>query len=88
MAGRNRLLDEGAIVAPSPGRHKASGSVFQYFADPDGFTVEFTLGMEEFPETGPRQPRQLDKSYRTTDIWNGPKPTNLPNLGAIEPAAW
>ncbi len=86
MIGRNRLLEAGAIVAPAPGRHKASGSIFQYFADPDGFTVEFTVGMEEFPETSPRRPRNLDKRYSTTDIWNGPKPVNLPNFGAIEPA--
>lgn len=84
MVGRNRLLEQDVIVAPTPGRHKASGSVFQYFSDPDGFTTEYTLGMEEFPEEGAREPRKLDKNYRTTDIWNGPKPVNLPNLGTIE----
>ena len=62
----------------------ASGSVFQYFADPDGFTVEYTSGMEEFPETAARQPRMLDKSYNTTDIWDGEKPLNLPNQGRVE----
>lgn len=85
MYGRNRLAKAGVVVAPTPGRHMASGSIFQYFADPDGFTIEYTLGMEEFPETGPRQPRMLDKSYRTTDIWDGIPPTNLPAFGAFAP---
>ena len=62
----------------------ASGSVFQYFADPDGFTVEYTSGMEEFPEIAARQPRMLDKSYNTTDVWDGEKPLNLPNQGRVE----
>jgi 2,3-dihydroxy-p-cumate/2,3-dihydroxybenzoate 3,4-dioxygenase len=66
----------------------ASGSVFQYFADPDGFTLEYTVGMEEFPEHGPREPRMLDKTYRTTDLWEGERPTNMPDYGEIEmPAA-
>lgn len=84
MLGRNRLLKAGVTVAPTPGRHMASGSVFQYFADPDGFTVEYTSGMEEFPEIAARQPRMLDKSYNTTDVWDGEKPLNLPNQGRVE----
>jgi 2,3-dihydroxy-p-cumate/2,3-dihydroxybenzoate 3,4-dioxygenase len=85
MFGRNRLKKAGVIIAPTPGRHMASGSVFQYFADPDGFTLEYTWGMEEFPEVGAREPRMLDKSNRTTDIWDGERPTNMPDLGRIEP---
>ncbi len=87
MFGRNRLIKAGVTVAPTPGRHMASGSVFQYFSDPDGFTVEYTYGMEEFPEHNPRQPRMLDKSYRTTDIWDGERPTNLPDYGRMETSA-
>ncbi len=86
MFGRNRLKKAGITVAPTPGRHMASGSVFQYFADPDGFTLEYTFGMEEFPEHGARQPRMLDKSYRTTDVWDGERPTNMPDYGLIEAA--
>lgn len=85
MYGRNRLARAGVIVAPTPGRHLASGSIFQYFADPDGFTVEYTLGMEEFSEAAPRPPRMLDKSYRTTDLWDGVPPANLPAFGALAP---
>ena len=87
MFGKNRMAKNGVMVAPTPGRHMASGSVFQYFSDPDGFTVEYTVGMEEFPEHNPRQPRMLDKTYRTTDLWEGPPPSNLPAFGDIEPPA-
>jgi 2,3-dihydroxy-p-cumate/2,3-dihydroxybenzoate 3,4-dioxygenase len=64
----------------------ASGSIFQYFSDPDGITIEYTSGMEEFPELGARQPRMLDQSYRTTDVWDGERPTNLRSLGNYERA--
>ena len=87
LFGKNRMAKNGVMVAPTPGRHMASGSVFQYFSDPDGFTVEYTVGMEEFPEHDPRQPRMLDKTYRTTDLWEGPPPSNLPAFGDIEPPA-
>lgn len=87
MFGRNRLIKAGVTVAPTPGKHMASGSVFQYFADPDGFTVEYTHGMEEFPEADPRQPRMLDKTYRTTDVWEGEPPRNLVSLGTMEAPA-
>lgn len=88
MFGRNRLIKAGVTVAPTPGRHMASGSIFQYFSDPDGFTVEYTHGMEEFPEVDPRRPRMLDKSYRTTDVWEGEPPRNLVSLGTMEPAGF
>src|SRR5262245_4045569 len=42
-----------------PGRHPPSGSVFLYFLDPDGITLEYSFGMEEFPEHDARQPRLL-----------------------------
>lgn len=84
MRGRNRLVAAGHKVAPTPGRHVASGSIFQYFADPDGLTIEFTSGMEEFPETGARPPRMLDSTYATTDMWEGSPPSNLPQIGKVE----
>ncbi len=87
MYGRNRLIKAGITVAPTPGRHMASGSIFQYFTDPDGFTVEYTHGMEEFPEADPRPPRMLNKAYRTTDVWEGEPPRNLVSLGAMEAPA-
>lgn len=57
-----------------PGRHPPSGSVFLYFTDPDGMTFEFSSGMEEFPETGAREPRQLPLAPESFDYW-GSVPT-------------
>ena len=37
-------------VVRGPGRHPPSGSVFLYVLDPDQLTVEYSFGMEEFPE--------------------------------------
>lgn len=72
---RNRLLDEGVEIVFGPGRHKPSGSVFLYFLDPDGMTAEFSFGMEEFPVEGAREPRMLENSASTMDLWGGrPKP--------------
>ena len=87
MFSRARLAKAGVNIAPAPGRHMASGSVFQYFADPDNFTIEYTFGMEEFPEEGARAPRMLDQTYRTTDVWEGPPPSNLPAFGDLEPVS-
>lgn len=80
---RNRLLDAGVEIVFGPGRHKPSGSVFLYFLDPDGMTAEFSFGMEEFPVEGARQPRMLENSARTMDLWGGrPKP-QFSNKGVI-----
>ena len=60
--GNNRLPREGAPVVFGPGRHVASGSVFLYFLDPDGITLEYTHGMEEFSERTPRAARMPELS--------------------------
>jgi 2,3-dihydroxy-p-cumate/2,3-dihydroxybenzoate 3,4-dioxygenase len=52
-----------------PGRHPPSGSVFLYFTDPDGFTFEFSSGMEEFPEVDPRAARHLPFVPESFDYW-------------------
>ncbi|HWL30410.1 MAG TPA: VOC family protein, partial [Burkholderiaceae bacterium] len=83
MRRRNYLVRKQVVVAPTPGRHKASGSIFQYFSDPDGLTLEYTLGMEEFPEVGARGPRSLDAKPSTSDMWEGMRADNLPNVGTI-----
>tara|TARA_R110000772_G_scaffold268361_1_gene395042 strand:+ start:39745 stop:40650 length:906 start_codon:yes stop_codon:yes gene_type:complete len=73
---RNRLMDAGVDIVFGPGRHKPSGSVFLYFLDPDGMTAEFSFGMEEFPAENAREPRMLENSSTTMDLWGGkPKPT-------------
>lgn len=72
----NRLVAAGVPIVFGPGRHKPSGSIFLYFTDPAGMTMEFSFGMEEFPAEGAREPRKLENSLGTMDIWGGaPKPT-------------
>ena len=68
---RNRLTDAGVEIVFGPGRHKPSGSMFLYFTDPCGMTMEFSFGMEEFPQEGAREPRKLENSYQVMDLWGG-----------------
>ncbi len=72
--GRVRLIDHDVPIVFGPGRHLPSDSIFLYYLDPDGLTLEYSFGMEEFPETGARKPRRLAPSPRTLDMWGG-KPT-------------
>jgi 2,3-dihydroxy-p-cumate/2,3-dihydroxybenzoate 3,4-dioxygenase len=71
----NRMQKSGTPVVFGPGRHKPSTSIFLYFLDPDGMTLEYSFGMEEFPEIGAREPRMLEMHPDTLDLWGGaPKP--------------
>jgi 2,3-dihydroxy-p-cumate/2,3-dihydroxybenzoate 3,4-dioxygenase len=80
----NRLNKNEVPIVFGPGRHKPSGSIFLYFLDPDGMTVEYSFGMEEFPEKGAREPRMLEAHPLALDTWGGlPKPA-FGKVGAIE----
>ena len=46
----SRFSRNNVRVVYGPGRHPPSGSVFLYFLEPDGITLEYSYGMEEFPE--------------------------------------
>ena len=48
---RDRLRKAEVPIVYGPGRHPPSGSFFLYFLDPDGMTLEYSHGMEEFPES-------------------------------------
>ena len=67
-----RFKNNNVDVVYGPGRHPASGSVFLYFLDPDGMTLEYSYGMEEFPEWGARRPRLLAPIQQSSDSWGGP----------------
>ncbi|GMA61614.1 hypothetical protein GCM10025859_20540 [Alicyclobacillus fastidiosus] len=82
--GYNRLLREAVPVVCGPGRHYASGSIFVYFLDPDELTIEYTLGMEEFPETGARPPRMLDGAPETSDMWRSHRDPRMGKVGSVE----
>jgi 2,3-dihydroxy-p-cumate/2,3-dihydroxybenzoate 3,4-dioxygenase len=83
----NRLPRAGSQVVYGPGRHVASGSIFLYFLDPDGMTLEYTYGMEEFAEHDPRQARKLEPTLDVADSWGGiPSPKSFA-VGVIEGSA-
>lgn len=82
----NRLNKANVPIVFGPGRHKPSGSIFLYFLDPDGMTVEFSFGMEEFPEKGAREPRMLEAHPSALDIWGSVPEPRFGKVGVIEGA--
>jgi 2,3-dihydroxy-p-cumate/2,3-dihydroxybenzoate 3,4-dioxygenase len=83
-----RLQKFGSAIVNGPGRHLPSGSMFLYFLDPDGITVEFSFGMEEFHEhEAPREPRTLPVEPRSFDTWLGPVDKRKAAVGSIENAS-
>ncbi|WP_439814346.1 VOC family protein [Zavarzinia sp. CC-PAN008] len=68
-----------------PGRHPPSESMFLYFLDPDGMTVEYSFGMEEFPEVDPRPPRLMPLGPQSVDYWGAVPDTRFASIGKIEP---
>ncbi len=68
-----------------PGRHPPSESVFLYFLDPDRLTLEFSFGMEEFPEIGARAPRDLVRSPESIDYWGAERDPAFAAVGDVEP---
>lgn len=80
-----RLQKNDVPVVRGPGRHPPSGSVFLYALDPDGITVEYSFGMEEFPEKEPRDHRVLPAIPESIDFWGGPTDKRLGKAGVIEP---
>ena len=71
-------------IVYGPGRHPPSDSVFLYFLDPDGMTVEYSFGMEEFPEFDAREPRLLPPERASFDYWDAPYDPRTASVGEIE----
>lgn len=80
----NRLQKAGIEVVFGPGRHLPSTSIFLYFLDPDGLTIELSFGMEELPEATARQPRMLEMHPNTMDIWGSSPKERFGKGGEIE----
>lgn len=80
-----RFQKAGVPVVHGPGRHPPSGSMFYYFLDPDGLTVEYSFGMEEFPAEGARPPRLLEPVQASFDYWGAPPDARKAATGEIEP---
>jgi 2,3-dihydroxy-p-cumate/2,3-dihydroxybenzoate 3,4-dioxygenase len=79
-----RLKKLDVPIVNGPGRHLPSGSMFLYYLDPDGLTLEYSFGMEEFPETGAREPRTLAPVSKSFDMWEGPVDPRKAAVGEIE----
>ena len=82
----NRMRKADVDIVFGPGRHEPSGSVFLYFLEPDGMTLEYSFGMEEFPEDEARPPRDLDPKPEVLDIWGSVPAPNFAKVGSIEAA--
>jgi 2,3-dihydroxy-p-cumate/2,3-dihydroxybenzoate 3,4-dioxygenase len=79
-----RMKKRDVPIVFGPGRHPPSGSVFLYFLEPDGMTLEYSFGMEEFPEHDPRQPRLLPPGLKSIDYWGAVPEPGFASKGAIE----
>lgn len=82
----NRLKKNNVPIVFGPGRHPTSESIFLYFLDPDGLTLEYSFGMEEFPETGDRDPRGFPRAMESLDTWGGRAEREFGKVGRIERA--
>jgi 2,3-dihydroxy-p-cumate/2,3-dihydroxybenzoate 3,4-dioxygenase len=79
-----RMKKNDVPIAYGPGRHPTSNSIFFYFLDPDGITVEYSFGMEEFPEIDPRDPRVFPMAPESFDTWGGSPETAFGKVGTVE----
>lgn len=84
-AAMNRFKRAGVPIVFGPGRHPASESVFLYFLDPDGLTLEYSFGMEEFSEVSPREPRVLPPVPESIDGWGGIRDPRMAATGLVQP---
>jgi len=81
----NRMKKADVPIVFGIGKHPPSESVFIYFLDPDGMTVEYSFGMEEFPEDSPREARDLPASLESIDYWEGTPDSRMAKVGVVEP---
>jgi len=82
----NRFKKHDVPVVWGPGKHRASSSVFLYFLEPDGVTLEYSFGMEEFDEPGARPARDLPPGPDSIDIWQSFKDPRTGETGPLEAA--
>ena len=81
-----RMKSHKVPIVYGPGKHPQSESVFFYFLDPDGLTLEYSYGMEEFPEQDARAPRLFPMKVESVDHWGGLPEPDFAKVGAIETA--
>jgi 2,3-dihydroxy-p-cumate/2,3-dihydroxybenzoate 3,4-dioxygenase len=78
----SRFQANGVPIVYGPGRHPTSDSVFLYFLDPDGLTLEYSFGMERFDEHRPRKARVFE-SVSKLDTWNSRQDPAFAAVGSI-----
>jgi 2,3-dihydroxy-p-cumate/2,3-dihydroxybenzoate 3,4-dioxygenase len=83
---QNRMKKNDVPIVFGPGRHPASSSVFFYFLEPDGMTLEYSFGMEEFSEADPREARVLPMAPESIDAWGSVRDPRMGSTGEIVPA--
>ncbi len=65
MRGGGRMQDAGHAIEWGPGRHGPGNNAFNYFLDPFGIVIEYTVGIAQIDASPPRgQPRRLDLAAR------------------------
>ncbi len=79
-----RLQKNAVPIVFGPGRHPPSDSIFLYYLDPDQITLEFSFGMEEFPEDASREPRRLPMNLQSIDYWGAVPTADFAARGVIE----
>lgn len=82
-----RMQRNNVEITYGPGRHPTSNSIFFYFLDPDGFTIEYSFGMEEFPEQDAREARQFPILPESFDTWGGAPRDSFSKVGIVESAS-
>lgn len=82
----NRMKKADVDIVFGPGRHQPSESIFLYFLDPDRMTVEYSFGMETFPEEQAREARLLEPVPGTLDSWGSVPTPDFGKIGEIEQA--
>ncbi len=82
--GMWRFKKNDVPIVRGPGRHPPSGSMFLYMLDPDNITVEYSFGMETFPEENARRPRILPPIDESIDYWGSPMDPRMGAYGPIE----
>ncbi|HEY6240407.1 MAG TPA: VOC family protein [Burkholderiales bacterium] len=83
-AAADRFRKSGVPIVCGPGLHPPSGSVFLYFLDPDGLTLEYSQSMERFEEVAPRAPRVLPPVPESSDALGNERDPRMGAIGEIE----
>jgi len=65
----NRIRRHQVDIQFGIGRHPTSYSIHLYIYGPDNFVWEYTLGMEQFAETGAREARRMSDNPGDFDLW-------------------